>query len=153
MIEYFTANMWQLWASIAVICLILELSSGDFFIICFSIGAVFGTLSALAGVNIYVQIFVFAVFSVLSIFLVRPVALRYLHRGEENRVSNADALLGRQGRVVEPVKADGFGRVQIDGDVWKAVTNEPADIPMGTQVSVIARESTIITVETMNSHQ
>jgi len=153
MIEYFTANMWQLWASIAVICLILELSSGDFFIICFSIGAVFGTLSALAGVNIYVQIFVFAVFSVLSIFLVRPVALRYLHRGEENRVSNADALLGRQGRVVESVKADGFGRVQIDGDVWKAVTNEPADIPMGTQVSVIARESTIITVETMNSHQ
>jgi membrane protein implicated in regulation of membrane protease activity len=151
MIEYFTANMWQLWASIAVICLILELSSGDFFIICFSIGAVFGTLSALAGVNIYVQIFVFAVFSVLSIFLVRPVALRYLHRGEENRVSNADALLGRLGRVVEPVKADGFGRVQIDGDVWKAVTNESADIPKGTLVSVVGRESTIITVKTNNN--
>ena len=153
MVEYFTANMWQLWAAIAVICLILELSSGDFFIICFSIGAVFGALAALLGLGIYVQIFVFALFSVLSIFLVRPVALRYLHRGEENRVSNADALLGRQGRVVETVKADGFGRVQIDGDVWKAVTNEPADIPEGTQVSVVGRESTIITVETINIKQ
>jgi membrane protein implicated in regulation of membrane protease activity len=147
MIEYFTANMWQLWAAIAVICLILELSSGDFFIICFSIGAVFGALAALFGFGIYAQIFVFAVFSVLSIFLVRPVALRYFHRGEENRVSNADALLGRQGRVVETVKADGFGRVQIDGDVWKAVTNETADIPEGTQVSVVGRESTIITIK------
>ena len=150
MVEYFTANMWQLWATIAVICLILELSSGDFFIICFSIGAVFGALAALMGLGIYVQIFVFALFSVLSIFLVRPVALRYLHRGEENRVSNADALLGRQGRVVETVKADGFGRVQIDGDVWKAVTNEPQDIPEGTNVRVVGRESTIITVETIN---
>ncbi len=40
MIEYFLANMWQVWGIIAVLCLILELSSGDFFIICFSIGAV-----------------------------------------------------------------------------------------------------------------
>ena len=40
MIEYILQNMWQVWAVIAVVCLILELSSGDFFIICFSIGAV-----------------------------------------------------------------------------------------------------------------
>jgi hypothetical protein len=70
----------------------------------------------------------------------------YLHKGEDHRVSNADALLGRQGRVVETVFADGFGRVQIDGDVWKAVTNGSADIPAGTAVRVVNRESTIITV-------
>jgi len=147
MIEYFAANMWQLWAAIAVICLILELSSGDFFIICFSIGAVFGLLSALLGLNIYGQILLFALFSLLSIFLVRPVALRYLHRNEEQRVSNADALMGRVGHVVETVKANGYGRVQIDGDIWKSVTNEVTDIPAGTRVRVIGRESTIITVE------
>ena len=39
MIEYFQQNMWQLWTLIGVICLILELTSGDFFIMCFSIGA------------------------------------------------------------------------------------------------------------------
>ena len=147
MIEYFAANMWQLWAATAVICLILELSSGDFFIICFSIGAIFGLLSALLGLNIYGQILLFALFSLLSIFLVRPVALRYLHRNEEQRVSNADALMGRVGHVVETVKANGYGRVQIDGDIWKSVTNEATDIPAGTRVRVIGRESTIITVE------
>ena len=147
MIEYFAANMWQLWAAIAVVCLILELSSGDFFIICFSIGAVFGAITAALGLNLYWQLAIFALFSVLSIFLVRPVALRYLHRGEEDRVSNADALLGRQGRVIETVSADGFGRVQIDGDVWKAVTNEAQYIAMGSSVRVVSRESTIITVE------
>ena len=64
-------------------------------------------------------------------------------------MSNADALLGRQGRVVETVEADGFGRVQIDGDIWKAVTKESADIPEGSNVRVIDRKSTIITVETI----
>lgn len=151
MIEYFAANMWQLWAAIAVICLILELSSGDFFIICFSIGAVFGLLSALLGLNVYWQILLFALFSLLSIFLVRPVALRYLHQGDEPRVSNADALMGRVGHVVETVKANGYGRVQIDGDIWKSVTNEACDIPAGTQVRVIGRESTIITVERLEA--
>ena len=146
MIEYLIQNLWQIWAVLAVVCLILELSSGDFFIICFSIGALFGVISALLGLNIYWQMALFALFTLLSIFLVRPVALRYLHRGEKNRVSNADALLGRQGRVVETVKADGFGRVQIDGDVWKAVTNETADIPEGANVRVVGRESTIISV-------
>ena len=134
----------------AVICLILEMTAGDFFIICFSIGAVFAAITALVGGNIYWQLLLFAVFTLISLFWVRPFAQRYLHKGEDNRVSNADALMGRQGRVVEAVKADGFGRVQIDGDIWKAVTNEPQDIPAGKNVRVVGRESTIITVETLN---
>ena len=134
----------------AVICLILEMTAGDFFIICFSIGAVFAAITALVGGNIYWQLLLFAVFTLISLFWVRPFAQRYLHKGEDNRVSNADALMGRQGRVVEAVKADGFGRVQIDGDIWKAVTNEPTDIPAGKNVRVVGRESTIITVETLN---
>ena len=53
MIEYFLQNMWQVWGIIAVLCLILELSSGDFFIICFSIGAVFAIIAAVIGLNVY----------------------------------------------------------------------------------------------------
>ena len=150
MIEYLTSHLWQLWAIVAVVCLILELTAGDFFIICFSIGAVFACLTDALGGGIILQLVVFAVFTLASLFFVRPFAVRFLHKGESNRVSNADALLGRRGRVVETVKADSYGRVQIDGDIWKAVTNEPQDIPEGANVRVISRESTIITVETLN---
>ena len=150
MIEYLTMHLWQIWAIVAVICLILELTAGDFFIIGFSIGAVFACLTDALGGGIILQLIVFAVFTLASLFFVRPFAVRFLHKGESNRVSNADALLGRKGRVVETVKADSFGRVQIDGDIWKAVTNEQNDIPEGTNVRVISRESTIITVETIN---
>jgi len=153
MVEYLTMHLWQLWAIVAVVCLILELTAGDFFIICFSIGAVFACLTDALGGGIILQLIVFAVFTLASLFFVRPFAVRFLHKGESNRVSNADALLGRKGRVVETVKADSFGRVQIDGDIWKAVTNEPQDIPEGTNVKVVSRESTIITVETINNNQ
>jgi membrane protein implicated in regulation of membrane protease activity len=147
MIDYFIANMWQVWGIIAVICLILELTSGDFFIICFSIGGVFAVIAAALGLNIYWQLFIFALFSLLSIFFVRPVALRWLHKNEPNKPSNADALLGRTGKVTEAVKTDEAGYVQIDGDLWKAISK--TEIPVGTTVRVIGRESTIITVETL----
>ena len=147
MIEYFLQNMWQVWAIIAVICLILELSSGDFFIICFSIGAVFAVIGAAIGLNVYWQLFLFAVFSLLSVAFVRPVALRYLHKNEPNKPSNADALLGRTGRVTEAIKPGSNGYVQIDGDLWRAVSS--TEITIGTSVRVIGRESTIITVEAL----
>ena len=151
MIDYIMQNLWQMWAVVAIICLILELTAGDFFIICFAIGAVGAAVDAgLLGNGIYAQLFVFVVITLLSLFYVRPFAKRYLHKGEDKRISNADALLGRQGRVVEPVKAGGFGRVQIDGDIWKAVTKGDADIPEGANVVVVDRASTIITVEIEN---
>ncbi len=145
MIDYLIANMWQVWAVVAIVCLILELSSGDFFIICFSIGAVFALISAVLGLSIYWQIFIFALFTLLSVLFVRPVALRYLHKNDPNKLSNADALMGRTGRVTEEIKAGASGYVQIDGDLWKAVSK--SDIAVGTTVRVIGRESTILTVE------
>ena len=148
MLEYFLQNMWQVWAVIAVVCLILELSSGDFFIICFSIGAVFAIISALIGLNVYWQILIFAIFSLLSVVFVRPVALRWLHKNEPNKRTNADALIGRTGRVTEAIPAGGNGYVQIDGDLWKAVSTGE-DIAIDSTVRVVGRQSTIITVETI----
>lgn len=152
MIDYLSQHLWQVWTVIAVLCLIMELMAGDLFIICFSFGAVAAAIVVALGLNGYIQLSSFALFTLVSLFWFRPVARRYLRKGEDERVSNADALLGRQGRVVETVHADGFGRVQIDGDIWKAVTHDTADIPEGANVRVIGRESTIITVEIINSN-
>lgn len=146
MIDYIASNMWQLWTIVAIVCLIIELSSGDFFIICFSIGALLGIVGAVVGINIYWQILLFAIGSLLAIFFVRPVALRYLHKNEPNRPSNADALIGRTGKVTETIKAGDYGYVAIDGDMWKACSQENVDIEKGAMVSVVDRQSTIITV-------
>ena len=146
MFEYISQNLWQLWAVVAFICLILELTSGDFFIMCFAIGAAV-TAAVSPFTSFYIQLAVLAVVSVVCLFTVRPVALRWFHRNDPNRVSNADALLGREGRVNEAIEADGYGRVAIDGDVWKAKSATGEAIAAGKNVKVVARESTIVTVE------
>jgi len=151
MADYIMNNVWQVWAIAAVICLILELSSGDFFIICFSIGAVASAIGAAIGLNIYWQLAIFAAVALASIFFVRPIALRYLHKNEPNRPSNADALIGRIGRVTETIKTGDYGRVAIDGDVWKAVSNSATDITAGSTVKVTDRKSAIIQVESTTS--
>lgn len=139
-------NLWLVWAIAAVLCLIAELLTGGFFIMCFAIGAAAAAVVApFAGFN--VQLAVFAIVSTLSIFFVRPFALRYLHRDDEKRVSNADAILGQSGIVSQVIEANGYGRVAIDGDDWKAEAENGEEIELGAKVVVTGRDSLIITVK------
>ncbi|MBQ6228132.1 MAG: NfeD family protein [Prevotella sp.] len=147
MIDYLTQHVWLIWILVSVICLILELGSGDLFILCFAIGALGASFTAALGLDLIPQLIVLAICSLLSIYFIRPVALRYLHRNDENRVSNADALMGRIGHVSQTIPAGDYGRVAIDGDDWKAVAANGERIEKGAKVKVVGRESIIITVE------
>ncbi len=147
MIEYFSSNLWQFWLLVAIVCLIIELTNGDFFVMCFAIGSVCTAVISLVLQGFYAQLAVCAVLSVLCIFFVRPFALRYLHPRKEERRSNADALIGQVGRVSQEIEEGGHGRVALDGDDWKAVSSDGSRIPLGQKVRVVGRESIILTVE------
>ncbi len=146
MADYIIDNLWQVWAAVAVLCLILELCSGGFFIVCFAFGAAFAALGAALGAGFVVQLVLFIVFSAVGVFGVRPFAMRWLHSGGDARVSNADAIDGRIGTVSQTIEAGGYGRVAIDGDDWKAEAANGQAIAKGRRVRVVGRESIIIKV-------
>lgn len=147
MIEYLTSNLWLIWILVFLIGLILEVSSGDFFIMCFALGAIPSVIVAACGVPMVWQIVVWVIGSVLCLIFVRPFALRYLHSKDKDRPSNADALIGREGKVTGQIDPGSYGWVQVDGDVWKAVSHETIPIPVYTRVRIVARESIIVTVK------
>ena len=62
-------------------------------------------------------------------------------------MSNADAIIGRTGRVSAAIEAGGYGRVAIDGDDWKAQSADGSQVEKDAWVKVIGRDSIIITVE------
>ena len=95
----------------------------------------------------WLQVVAFAVFSVLSIYFLRPRLVAMLNAKANHRVSNADAIIGRVGEVSESVKAGGYGHVKLDGDDWKAESDAVNDIPVGARVRIIGRESIIVKVE------
>ena len=150
MIEFLTSNLWLIWVIISIVCLILELSSGDFFILCFAIGAAVSAIVAGCGASLTVQIIVFAVVSALSLLLVRPALIKKLHKPNRERLSNADAMIGQEGRVSEPIEAGGYGRVAIDCDDWKAQSADGSAIDKNVRVRVVKMESIIVTVEPIN---
>ena len=100
------------------------------------------------GLPFWLQIVVWAVCSVLSIWLIRPHLLHIIKHGADDRVSNADALLGQVGEVSQCIVKGGYGRVKLDGDDWKAeAPSALEDIAEGAKVKIVGRESIILKVE------
>lgn len=150
MFDYISQNLWLFWTIIMIVCLIMELSSGDFYVTCFAIGAIISIVAAVVGLPFWVQVLVWAVCSVLSILLIRPRLVQAIHKGADERKSNAEALIGQVGEVSQKIVAGDYGRVKLDGDDWKAeAPTATADIEVGTKVKVIGRESIILQVSTL----
>lgn len=148
MMDYISQNLWLFWTVIMFICLILELSSGDFYVTCFAIGALINIPVAVMDAPFWVQVVVWAVCSVLSILLIRPHLVKAIRHGADNRKSNYDALAGQIGEVSETIVAGGFGRVKLDGDDWKAqAPDSTEDLQVGQLVRVLGHESIILKVE------
>lgn len=147
MLSYFAEHLWQVWLIVSFLCLIIELTNGDFFIFCFAVGGVGGLMTSLVTDSLTAQIIVFAIVSVLSIFFIRPIMLKYFHRKDSDRKSNAEALIGRIGKVTDPIAEAGYGYVQIDGDSWKAHTTDGHAIAAGQKVEVLKMDSIILTVK------
>ncbi|GJG35701.1 NfeD family protein [Prevotella lacticifex] len=147
MLSYFADNMWQAWLIVSIVCLILELTNGDFFIFCFAVGGLGGMITSWIIDSTMWQVIIFAAVSVLSLFFVRPVMLKYFHKKDHDRKSNYEALIGRVGTVTDAIPADGYGYVKIDGDSWKAHTDNGQQAAVGEKVEVLEMNSIILTVK------
>ena len=147
MYDFLNNNLWLFWLFIGLVSLITEMILGTFFVFCLAIGAFLAIIFSLLSCPFWFQIVAFAVLSVVSIFFVRPVMIRFLHREHNERLSNVDALIGGVGVVIEDIKGESNGYVKIDGDEWRAVSCDNSDILNGERVRVVKMDSLVVTVE------
>ena len=140
-------DVYQIWLVVAIVLVILEIMTSGFGVICFAIGAVFSALVAGLGGTITWQIVVFAVVSLLTFIFLRPVVIRFLDKKSKDVKTNADAIIGRKGVVSERIDAEQHtGRVAVDGDDWKAVSEDGSVIEKGVNVEIVKLDSIIVTV-------
>lgn len=128
MVEWLAENWWALWLTIFLVFAVVEMLTLDLFFIMLGGGALAGLISAFAGADLWLQIVVFSVVSLLMIGFVRPVALKHLRSGPADQRSNIERLIGESALVVEPVSSNG-GLVKIGGDVWSARSESGVLIP------------------------
>ncbi len=143
-----------IWIIVAAVCLVLELFTSGFGVFCFTVGALGGVAASLLGWDITGQVIAFCVVSLVSFVFLRPLLLRVFFQGkDEDKVkTNADALVGRTGVVIEAIdRGAKTGLVKIDGDVWQAVPLQGDPIAAGCEVRVVSRESIVLTVEPLTA--
>lgn len=141
-------EVYLIWLIVAIALVIFEICSATFGAICFAIGAGFSSLVAGLGANLTWQIVIFAVVSLLTFVFLRPFMLKFMDRKSEDIKTNAEALIGRKGIVSERIDAEQHtGRVAIDGDDWKAVSEDGSIIEKGVSVEIVKMDSIIVTVK------
>ncbi|MBQ8958984.1 MAG: NfeD family protein [Bacteroidales bacterium] len=141
-------EIYQIWLVVAIVLVILEIVTTGFGVICFAIGAAFAAIVAGFGATLTWQIVIFAIVSILTFVFLRPVVMRFLDRKAKDMKTNADALIGRKGIVSERIDVvQHTGRVAVDGDDWKAVSDDGSVIEKGTQVEIVKIDSIIVTVK------
>lgn len=124
-----------LWVGAAVVLGIGEMVTAGFFLLPFAIAAVVSAILALTGVNWIIQLVAFAVFSIVSLVLIRRFAKK-----EEDIMHpvGAKRYVDARGTVIETVNPfTGEGRVRVETEEWRATTDLDQVLEVGTPITVI----------------
>lgn len=118
-----TQYLWIIWLVFVLVCVIIELLTLEFTFLMIGAGSLIGGLGVnLAGGPWWLQIGAAAIVSALLLFTIRPLLLKTLRRGADERGArtNVDALQGMQGRVTNDFSGDtGYVRL-ANGETWTA---------------------------------
>ena len=127
---------WVAWAVAAAVLAGGEAATAGLVLGPIALAAAVAAIVAAAGAGVAIQIAAFAVASVASIGVLRPIAMRHMHTPPHIR-TNAAALIGTRATVLERVDGEG-GRVKIGGEVWSArCYDEDCVIEPGKRVEVL----------------
>lgn len=140
--------MITIWAAGIVVFLIIEAITAGVASIWFALGSICALIAALLGAPVWLQIVWFAVISVLTMVLTRPIIKKYING--KTQPTNADRVIGMKATVREDVdNLAAKGSVLCDGKEWSARSMDGGIIPSGKIVTVMAIEGVklIVSVE------
>lgn len=135
--DWLRDHMWESWLALAVLLGVLELVSLDLFLVMLAGGALVGSVTALLGGPIPLQV-VFALISAVGLLgVIRPGVVRRMHSGPELK-TGAEALIGKRATVLRELSHGTPGRVKIEGEEWTAAPYDEDDrIEAGAVVDVV----------------
>lgn len=124
-----------IWAGLTVLFVLVELATYGLASIWFALGALAALIAAALGAPLWLQVVMFAVVSVASLVLTRPLARKFVN--SRSQPTNADRVIGAPARVTEEINDfNGTGAVSVDGKLWSARSADGVVVPVGAHVTV-----------------
>lgn len=134
------------WLALLIIFAVAEAATVGLTSVWFAIGSLSALVCALAGGNIWLQLGIFIVLSLVCLVALRPLAKKYLNTRVEP--TNADRVIGQEARVTQDIdNIQGTGAVTIGGVTWTARSEHDTPIPAGAMVRVLRIEGVKVMVE------
>ena len=136
---------WYIWLILFLAFLGLEIiTTGIFFFLCFSTGALFSMVCSLLGTSFQTEVIVFCAVSLGSILLIRPLFKRYFAKKKVE--TNIDSLIGSPAVVTEKIKSNYMGKIKVAGEIWNAVCKQNIDVEVGESVVIESIDGTKLVV-------
>ncbi|MDR3330811.1 MAG: NfeD family protein [Endomicrobium sp.] len=133
------------WFLTAIILIIFEiLVPSFFFFVCLAVGAIFAAIMAYFISLIWLELIIFAVVSILSLYFMIPVSWKMISKSK-SVFSNVDALIGSEAVVSEKIAPSRIGFVKVLGEVWRASSD--TEIEAGEIVKIKSVEGTTLIVK------
>ena len=128
---------WSLWLIMGILLFISEIAGiGMFFFACLGIGALLTALLVLIVIPGWIQWVFFVFASVLSIYFIRPVAVRFF-KPKDGVKSNVDALIGKKALVTEAIDPMKPGMIKVDGELWRAESDVRIDTNVWVEIETV----------------
>ena len=123
--------MWALWLIASGVFFLGEIFTVSFLLFWPGIGAFLAFLtSLLLPENIFIQVAVFVISTILMIFFTKPLVKR-MFKNQDTTSMNNSAILGK-----EIADDNRVGQVKVNGELWSAIKSEKAK-PIKVGESVI----------------
>lgn len=135
---------WQIWVTLAVIFVIVEITTPEFYAMFFAAGALVAAVLAWLGLPASIQIAVAGAIAMLSLFLAKPLATRLVKKTDFK--AGAEGLIGKKGKITKGFSGDGEGLVVVEGEEWRAKTTQEAVLSEGETIQVLKIDSTKLIV-------
>ena len=110
---------WWIWFLIGVLLLALEFGASTLHSAFFAAGAFLVSLMVAIGVGgeLWMQLLVFTVFSLVTLFFIRPFVVKTLRLNETKVV---DSLVGETATALDDIPAATVGKAEMRGSTWSA---------------------------------
>lgn len=131
--------MLWVWIGLIVVTAAVEAATVQLVTVWFAVGGVAGLIAYAAGLEIWLQILIFALVSAVALAVTRPLMKKFTNG--RKMPTNADRYIGEKAVVTEKIENDlSKGAVKIGGLEWTARSVDSETAEVGEQVTVEAIE-------------
>lgn len=131
--------MLWVWIGLIIVTAAVEAATVQLVTVWFAVGGVAGLIAYAAGLEIWLQILIFAIVSAVALAVTRPLVKKFTNG--RRMPTNADRFIGEKAVVTEKIENDlSKGAVKIGGLEWTARSVDSVTAEVGEQVTVEAIE-------------